>query len=686
MIRQYNAQKMSDELLKKHNLYQKGWRTCFSKSETMLGACYHDEKRIQLSLLHLNSCSDIQLQETLLHEIAHALVGPGKGHGHEWRNKAIEIGLKDPVPCGRMNIDGGRAIQPSESKPKREFHRLDKVCPICGKKAIEQARVKFGETYWTRLECGHLVKSEAIKGTGFDFSTWESGTGKRPFPYQLEGIKFLESAGGRALIADEPGLGKTIQAIGFCLAHSEDVCPILWVCKTTLKLQASKEFVDWAGPAWMAQIITNPRNFIMPGLKVYIISMDLLRNMPTDKLDSIGFKTVIADEIQHFKNPDSTRTAELRKLVTKAEYFIPLSGTPWKNRGQEYFPVLNMLDPIRFPSYEAFKNRWVDIYLDTKTMKYRQGGIKNIPAFREYTKNMVIRRMRDEVLPDLPKINRQIRYIDMEALYAKAYEDAETKVANYIKEAYIGGEETNMRQLASEIMKLKHITGLAKVGVAIEDTIEFLENTEDAEKITLFHHHIDVGDHLQHGDHAKTFEGLDAWLINNGYNKALRLFGGRSPDERNDIIQRFKDDVKNRVLIASTLASGEGLNIQFCQNAVMIERQWNPANEEQAELRFSRPLTKRELPEYLQNHLFDGDKQKQVSIRVPYLIADGTVDSMLTEIVERKRLNFRKSMNKGEENIKWEENEIMNELAEMIMKKRFGKVSKVNEAAKLIEF
>jgi hypothetical protein len=106
----------------------------------------------------------------------------------------------------------------------------------------------------------------------------------------------------------------------------------------------------------------------------------------------------------------------------------------------------------------------------------------------------------------------------------------------------------------------------------------------------------------------------------------------------------------------------------------MVERQWNPANEEQAELRFSRPLTRGELPEYLQNHLFNSDGvQKKVSIRIPYLIADQTVDSMLTEIVERKRINFKRSMNKGEENITWEENDIMQEMAEMILKKRYGR-------------
>lgn len=661
MVRTIDCQQWCDDELRKHGLYP-SWKTIFTKSGKWIARCYYDEKRIVFNIIHLNSRSEVEVRQTIYHEIAHALVGPGHGHNETWRNKAIELGLKDPKPCAPNNIDPGRSVVIAETKEPRKFNRLNVLCPICKVQAEEISSATINGQRWTKLKCGHLIKKESISDS-FDFSSWTSKSGKKLYPFQIEGIKFLESAGGRALIADEPGLGKTIQALGFIYANKEQVSPTLWVCKTTLKLQALKEALDWCGPEFMAQIIYNPRNIIIPGLRLYIISMDLLRNMKSETLDSIGFKTIVADEIQHFKNPDSTRTAELRKLVSRAEYFIPLSGTPWKNRGQEYFPVLNMIDPSKFPSYASFKNRWVAYYTDPKTFKTKQGGIQNIPAFREYTKDFIIRRLRDDVLPDLPKINRQIRFIDMEGLYQKSYDKAEAKVAAIIKSAMIDGRDP--QNIASEIMTLKHITGLAKVQPCIEDVKELLEQTEDFEKITIFHHHIDVGDNLQKGD-GVTYEGLDKWLVDNGYSKSLRLYGGRSPDERNDIIEDFKKDISNRVLIASTLASGEGLNIQFCQNAMMLERQWNPANEEQAELRFSRPLTKGELPSYLYPIV-----DRQISIRIPYYIADQTIDSMLTEMVERKRMAFRNSMDGA--GLEWNEMEMMNELQELIVKKVYGK-------------
>jgi SNF2 family DNA or RNA helicase len=669
MIRQYDAQRICDSKLKEYNL--KKWKTSFAKSENYLARCYHDQRRIVFSQQFLAGADEKAFNDILAHELAHAIVGPGHGHNSIWVAKARELGLENPKPCADIKLDLGRSMQSIMDaqiveKPKRNYHRIDKLCPICGKKAITVRTTFLNSIEWSMLECGHISKKEQIKSEGFDFKDWTSSSGKKLFPYQIEGIEFLERAGGRALIADEPGLGKTVQAFGFLLAHKEQTCPCIWTCKTTLRLQTLKEALDWLGPEFMAQIIYSPRHMIMPGLKLYIISMDLLRNMPTDKLESIGAKTIIADEIQHFKDPDATRTAELRKLVSMptVEHFIPLSGTPWKNRGQEYYPVLNMLDSEKFPSYAKFKNDWVDYYVDKDTGKVRQGGIRDIPRFREYTKHLIIRRLRDDVLPNLPKINRNLRFIDLEGVYEKQYDKEEGQVAQIIKAAIIDGKPPQF--IASQLMRLKHITGLAKVKSCIEDVQQFLEQTEDWEKVCIFIHHIDVGDNLQRGD-GLSYSGLDDWLKDNGYNPSLRLFGGRGAVERNDIIQKFKDDVRNRVLIASTLASGEGLNIQFCRNPFILERQWNPANEEQAEFRFSRPLTEGDLPSYLR-HLA---KMTQPLV-APYFIAEGTVDSMLTKIIERKRHEFRRTMNEKDMNLKWEENDIIRELAEMILKKRYG--------------
>lgn len=676
MVRQYDAQIMCDIALRKYkpltseddsdqtkSFWDQGWRTNFTKTDKYIACCDHTNKRIIISVPALNARSEAELMETIMHEMAHAIVGHGHGHDDVWKAKAVELGAK-PVSCAPVNFDAGRSIAIAETKKPSKIKSIQKYCPTCYATAVVAAQMEMGGTIWMKLECGHLVSKESLPDPLEGLESWTSTSGKQLFPFQIEGIKFVGNAQGRALIADEPGLGKTAQAFG-CLKFFPEIRPALWVSKSTLKLQTVKEGIDWGGPEMMGQIIEHGKTFIIPGLNLYVVSMDLLRNIPTEKLEEIPFKTIIADEIQHFKNPDSTRTGELRKLVSRAEYFIPLSGTPWKNRGSEYFPVLNMLRPEIFDSFKRFKNQWIDYYFDKESGKYREGGIRNIPAFRNLTKDFIIRRMRDDVLPDLPKINRQLRFVDMEDEYTKLYDRAESKLANMLKAALIEG--VSPKNIAAMIMELKHYTGLAKVKSGIDDCIEWLDNVpDDFEKLTIFHHHIDVGDLLQMG--VADYPGIDEWLVNHGYNKSLRLLGGKGPEERQYIIDQFKLDPKNRVLIASTLASGEGLNIQFCQNAYMMERQWNPQNEEQAELRFSRPLSKSDLPEYLYPIA-----DRKVSIRIPYFIAAGTVDEILTNIIEKKRLAFRKSMNVKDENITWDEAELIHEVAEAIIKKRFKK-------------
>lgn len=649
MLRQIDAERIGKELMQQHQL--NNWQLQFNKSEKHLGQCWYDSKVIAISVFLLNSREEAEFRDTMLHEIAHALVGP-VGHNDTWKAKALELGCTSSV-CGHMSIDNARSSSVAETKKKVHIAPLSKTCPICGAKAVETSRATFGNKTWTRLKCSHLVAVESLVGTSLEDIT--SKHGYKPFPYQLDGIRFLESSGGRGLIADEPGLGKTIQAMTFIKLHPE-LCPVLWVCKGSLKPQAVKETLEWMGPEYFPCTIDSSRSYIFEGLKMYIISMDLLRRISTEKLEKLGIKTIVADEIQHFKDPDSARTQELRRLVNKAEHFIALSGTPWKNRGQEYYPVLNMLAPERFGSYAQFQNRWVDYYYDKKSGKYKQGGIRNIKQFREYTKDIVIRRMRDDVLPDLPKINRQIRYIDLEEKYGENYERAEAIVAEKIKDILLEGG--NMNSLQGEIMILKHITGLAKADIAAEDAIQQLEDTEDWQKLTIFHHHVEVGDRIEEKIKAA------------GYS-TLRLRGGEDGYARDVKVGKFRENENNRVMIASTLASGEGLNLQFCQNVIQVERQWNPANEEQAELRFSRPLNWDDYLPYLQEHLFNEDRSpKKCSITVPYMIATGTIDEMLTEIVERKRMNYRKTMNVGSEELQWSENEVMKELAEMIIRKR----------------
>jgi SNF2 family DNA or RNA helicase len=149
------------------------------------------------------------------------------------------------------------------------------------------------------------------------------------------------------------------------------------------------------------------------------------------------------------------------------------------------------------------------------------------------------------------------------------------------------------REINNNIMKMKHIAGLLTVNTLVDMVREFLEeNPEDSldenpdgRYLTLFHHHIDVGDLLE--------EKLKELAIEFGCNAPIRLYGGNFPgrDEMNKTAAEHhwvSTNLRDRLLIASTLAAGEGWNLQKCAYGILGERQWNDANERQPLGRFER--------------------------------------------------------------------------------------------------
>lgn len=108
------------KLMREHGLDKEGWTFDLSQTQRRIGDCYYDKKLIRFSINYLLKSSDAQIRDTILHEIAHALVGPDvKSHGYEWQYKAMQVGA-EPYACDRT----GRAI--STSKPNYLMR-----CPSC---------------------------------------------------------------------------------------------------------------------------------------------------------------------------------------------------------------------------------------------------------------------------------------------------------------------------------------------------------------------------------------------------------------------------------------------------------------------------------------------------------------------------------------------------------------------------
>jgi SNF2 family DNA or RNA helicase len=220
---------------------------------------------------------------------------------------------------------------------------------------------------------------------------------------------------------------------------------------------------------------------------------------------------------------------------------------------------------------------------------------------------------------------------EVEAAYIEAFKQFRLE---YNKSAMDKFDEQG--NILAYLSRMRHLTGIAKIDPCIDNVMEFLGSTE--RKLTIFHHHKDVGEII--------VQKLTSLLDELGLGKPLHLTADLNPERRYDLTLKFTNDPKSRILVASTLASGEGLNLQVCSDCIMLERQWNPANEEQAEARFPRPGSKAQ------------------SIQAIYLVAVGTVDEFFSEIVERKREIVASTL--GGEAVQWDQSSLMKELTERL--------------------
>ena len=99
------VRKLARELLDKHGLHD--WAFAFNRRKRSLGFCRYEARTIELSVFLVERNGEAEIRDTLLHEIAHALVGPGHGHGSVWKRKCLEIGAT-PQRCGQADMPEGR--------------------------------------------------------------------------------------------------------------------------------------------------------------------------------------------------------------------------------------------------------------------------------------------------------------------------------------------------------------------------------------------------------------------------------------------------------------------------------------------------------------------------------------------------------------------------------------------------
>jgi SNF2 family DNA or RNA helicase len=226
------------------------------------------------------------------------------------------------------------------------------------------------------------------------------------YGYQKVGVQFVDRAGGRCLIADAPGLGKTVQAIAYAQLHNLKtliVCPLSVVVNWQREV---KKFTGKPATIWDSKTYDGHLDH-----QFHITHYDAVAKN-NHWLRDQNFDLLVCDEATYLKNRQTIRAKsilgswkERRKFPgIKTKYTIFLTGTPVMSRPIEAFALLNFLDKERFNNFFHFTQRY--------------GGWKgqapmNLQDLHDRTKDLVIRRKKDQVLKELPNKQRNDLYVEL---------------------------------------------------------------------------------------------------------------------------------------------------------------------------------------------------------------------------------------------------------------------------------
>ena len=299
-------------------------------------------------------------------------------------------------------------------------------------------------------------------------------------PFQKEGVKFVVRRNGRALIGDEMGCGKTLQAIAV-LQHYRRFWPALILVPPPLIDQWVRELREHMGSDLNPSDLRVVRkgNDVISG-KVCVVSYFILDSLvEKQRITPDYFGVVIADESHLLKSKDAKRTNNALPFLRKTRIALCLTGTPSTNRPVELYTQLNGLLPAIFSDYDSFTRR----YCDAKPSRFG-GGMDVTGASNEKELNLIlrslvmIRRMKDEVVK-LPEKNREILQVEPDPLFIDQLKNCKNEL-KAVDDAIADprNDYDTKQQLRSESRRILinyiNVTGLAKVNRVKEELVRII--------------------------------------------------------------------------------------------------------------------------------------------------------------------------------------------------------------------
>jgi len=416
------------------------------------------------------------------------------------------------------------------------------------------------------------------------------GLGGQLKPFQRAGVQYLLQQ-RRAFLADEQGLGKTIEALA--TIEADGAYPAVVVCPASLKLNWLREIGRWL-PGRSVQMLDGKTGGVA-ATEITIINYDIV----AARLDGLTAKrprAVVLDESHYCKNPRAQRTQAAQRLsavVPREGLVLALTGTPVMNRPPELISQLRILGRLGdFGSGAQFGERF-------------RGPDAHQRLHWHLRARCFVRRLKAEVLPQLPAKTRAVVPValDNEAEYRLAEED----VIAWLHSQPLDLGELDARVAAAlraerlvRLNALKRLAARGKLQAALHWIHDFLSS---GEALVVFARHREI-------QHA----------VLNRFPSALHVLGEDSNRARDRAVQEFQagEGDAGQLLVCSIEVAGQGITLTRASNVAFLELDWTPAKHDQAEDRCHRI-------------------GQQDAVNATYLLAADTIDETIATLLERKR-------------------------------------------------
>lgn len=373
--------------------------------------------------------------------------------------------------------------------------------------------------------------------------TLPSGLSYKPF--QIAGIEFMKKY-KFVLNADQPGSGKTIQTIGL-INEAPEIWNVLILCPASLRLNWEQELQKW---------------LIDDIGRIEVVSYDSAwREQNFSRLSSENWDLIVMDEAQNIKHDKSKRSMAAQSLAISVPRVVLLTGTPVDNVPSDLFPLLHTLRPKMFPDFTQFAIRYCGAFLQEITVRGRTkkvwntSGSSNEEELQDILRStLMIRRLKKDVLPQLPKKIRQIIEIENNEKAVKAEDKAWKSVCEEV------GYAEALKQLEDGVGVAFNAMAKARQEVAVSKVPYIIEHVENMlhgeDKIVVFAHHKKV---------------VDALMKGLGKYGPVKLVGGMGEKKKQESVHRFQTEKSVRLIVLNYGAGGVGYTLTASRVVIQAE-------------------------------------------------------------------------------------------------------------------